>query len=403
MKIPFEKQVTKRQVKLFLRVLLVCLFFLIVGENAFAQGEAVPVELIKMLTLDDRGKPLSFPSAVFFDKNSKEIYIINGGRGRIVIFGPGPAYLPMVSVGPGRKVDSPAGISVDNDGRLYVCQTATDDHPARLTILNGALLVENEITFDGIALEEKIIPHRAVVGKNGLIYLSSQTIKGILILDDKGNFLRRLIPMINEETGEIVATQDRIISQKESSPQTDKAQQQQSSQSEPDDVSGLAGLPPELRPKIKTKSISTEQATEIKPVPVKEIVIDQNGLFYLLSEEYSKVFVYSPDEKFLYAFGQKGGGPKKLSRPRSVALDEKKQWAYVVDYMRHTILVYDLREKGKFLFEIGGRGIGPGWFNFPASAAVSNEGYLIVGDYFNQRVQILNVKMEYGVVGPIIK
>lgn len=403
MKTPFENQFTTLQVQLFLGVLLVFLFFFIVVENAFAQGEAVPVELIKMLTLDDRGKPLSFPSSVYFDKNSKEIYIINGGRGRIVVYGPGPAYLPMVSVGPGRKVDSPTGISVDHDGRLYVCQTGNNEKPARLTVLNGALLLENEVTFDGLAIEEKIIPQRAVVGKEGRIYLAGLGVKGILVFDGKGNFLRRLIPMIDDETGEVVATEDRMLPQKNSSPQVDIAQSAQSAESEQDDVSGLAGLPPELRPKMKARNRESELAVKIKPLTVRDVVADKNGALYLLSEEESKVYVYGVDEKFLYAFGQKGGAWGKMSRPRSVALDENKQWAYVVDYMRHTILVYDLREKGKFLFEIGGQGIGPGWFNYPVSVAVSSEGYLIVGDYFNHRVQILDVKVEYEKVGPIIK
>lgn len=379
------------------------LSFFIVMQSASAQQDGVPVELIKMLTLDDRGKPLSFPSSVYFDTSSKEIYIINGGHGRIVIYGPGPAYLPMISVGPGRKVDAPIGVSVDADGRLYVCQNGTSKKPARLTILNGALLLENEIAFDEIILGEKIIPQRAIVGEKGHIYLSGLGVEGVFVFDNKGDFLRRLIPMINEETRDVVATHDRMIPPPKASPQNDKAQSPQNSDPESEDDAGLDGLPPELRPRLKARSFSSESPVKVKPLVVRDLVADKNGNLYLLSEEESRVYVYGPDEKFKYAFGQKGGAWGKMSRPRSVALDEKKQWAYVVDYMRHTILVYDLREQGRFLFEIGGQGVGPGWFNYPVSATVSNEGYLIVGDYFNHRVQILDVKVEYKEVGPTLK
>ncbi len=397
-----RKQIIKRQASLFFCAGVILFSMLLIGENVLAQQEGAPVELVKMITLDDRGKQLRFPASVLFDKKSQEIYLINGGRGRIVIYGPGPGYVPLISVGPGRHIDAPTGISLDKSGRLYICQSETADKPNRVTIFNGALLIENEITFEGIAFEEKVVPQSAVAGKDGRIYLSSQLLKGILIFDSKGNFLRRLIPMIHMETGEVVATLAKMPGVNEPPAASEEEQPQQ--HVEQDDSSpDLSSLPPELRPKIKRRIETGPRVAKNKPVSVRQVVTDEKGRLYLLSEEDSRIYVYSPEEKFLYAFGQKGGGPKKMSRPRSLALDENKQWAYVVDYMRHTILVYDLVQQGKYLFEFGGRGVGPGWFNYPASAAVSSEGYVIVGDYFNQRVQILDVLVEYKPVGPTIK
>ncbi|MBW2163925.1 MAG: hypothetical protein JRF43_05670, partial [Deltaproteobacteria bacterium] len=62
---------------------------------------------------------------------------------------------------------------------------------------------------------------------------------------------------------------------------------------------------------------------------------------------------------------------------------------YVVDYLRHTVLVYDLT--GRYRFEFGGRGWGEGWFNYPTSLAVDSLGHLLVADLFNNRVQVLEV------------
>jgi hypothetical protein len=46
----------------------------------------------------------------------------------------------------------------------------------------------------------------------------------------------------------------------------------------------------------------------------------------------------------------------------------------------------------KYLTEFGGRGYGPGWFNFPTDLAINKRGQLIVADLFNKRVQVLDVE-----------
>jgi DNA-binding beta-propeller fold protein YncE len=59
---------------------------------------------------------------------------------------------------------------------------------------------------------------------------------------------------------------------------------------------------------------------------------------------------------------------------------------YIVDYMRHTITVYD--HDGKYLFEFGGLGFDPGWFWFPNNIGVDKKGRVYVADFFNHRVQV---------------
>ena len=58
--------------------------------------------------------------------------------------------------------------------------------------------------------------------------------------------------------------------------------------------------------------------------------------------------------------------------------------------MRHTISVYKY-ENGQYLFEIGGKGWGPGWFQYPQYVYVDQQQRLLVADTFNQRIQILKV------------
>jgi hypothetical protein len=77
--------------------------------------------------------------------------------------------------------------------------------------------------------------------------------------------------------------------------------------------------------------------------------------------------------------------------------------------MRHTILIFDM--SGRFMYEFGGLGTGPGWFQYPIALTLTRDGLLAVSDLFNHRVQVLDVQFEYkfpffntpGVRGPQVQ
>jgi DNA-binding beta-propeller fold protein YncE len=288
---------------------------------------------IKIFDRDDRANPLRYPSTVFYDRTMREIYVIDSGR--VLIFD--ADYTMLVSFGKGRGVAAPQGLYVDSDGRVYVCQSRDGDKPPRLTILNPALFVEKEIFLNSIAGAESFTPERIARSHDGTLYLvGPNTLPGVLVLDSQGNFLRWL----------------------------------RAGDSEPGESAGVPR----------------------KPVSIKDIDIDDQGRIYLLSEDTSKIYVYSPDEKFLFSFGQKGGSSGKTSRPRGLALDSDRRIIYVVDYMRHTVLVYDFN--GTYLAEFGGLGYSAGWFYYPTDIAVDETGRPIVADFFNHRVQILEMEVH---------
>lgn len=123
-----------------------------------------------------------------------------------------------------------------------------------------------------------------------------------------------------------------------------------------------------------------------KKAKLNYVSIDKYGRIYLVSEEESRVYVYDDNKKFLFKFGEKGGGTGKLSRPISVSVDNRNGTMYVVDYMRHTISVYD--RNGRYLSEFGGLGWGEGWFQHPRDIAVDASGRILVADTFNDRIEI---------------
>ncbi len=360
-------------------------------QPSVSSFDSDPVQAVAIITEDDQGNPLKFPSSVFFDGTMEETYVINGGRGRIVIYG--NDFFPRLSIGAGRGVLSPQGVYVDSEGQVYICQSRSAKKPPRITVLNAALFPEKEITFKDIPGAEDFVPQNLLEGVNGNIYVAGNGIKGVLVLDKDGHFLRKLCPMdrVLREKTEISEEALKKSFGGNNTP-LEKPAQAADQDTKSNISEEVLGLPPELIPKRKGKRVEESQEFEIAPVSIADVACDTDGRLYLLSEETSKVYVYSPDEKFLFSFGNKGGSSGKMSRPRSLAIDPKRKYIYVVDYMRHTVLIYDMA--GKYVHEIGGMGWGPGWFNYPTSITLDSRGRLIIADLFNQRVQVLKIKIK---------
>lgn len=370
------------------RVVCLCL----VGGTA-ALGQTREVKSLAQITVDDEGRELSYPSALFYDRSEQELYLVNGGTSRVVVYG--PDFFPLASMGAGHGVNRPGGGYVARDGLIYVCQSATPANPARVTVLNGAFFPVREIFFDEVPGTEGFRPTRVAVSRDGLLYVAGAATRGVLVLDQDGTLLRRLEPLDEIFNPEAVLGGD---SPPEPPELADASSPGEDQLPEPPEAAAPDGgsrfdIPEEFRPKSRQER-EAPAVRGLGPVRVGSVTIDADDKLYLVSAETSKVYVYDASETFLFSFGEKGGTPRKLSQPRGLAIDEKRGLLYVVDYMRHTILVYD--RDGKFQFEVGGRGTGPGWFNFPVDVVVNPQGQVIVADLFNRRVQVLEVEHSIG-------
>jgi len=341
----------------------------------------VTVNPIALITIDDDARNLHYPSSLFFDPLEQEIYLINGGTSKVVVYG--SDFFPLVSIGTGRGVDAPQGVFVAENGTVYICQSGSRLNPSnRVTILNAAFFPIQEIVLNDIPELADFKPSQVVVSREGLIYLAGTASRGVVVLDKNGTFLRRLEPMdlIHDQEAIAVAAWKRAEEENMAGAQEPEPQ-----------ISAAADIPEEFRPK-KKGGAKDSTGPGLGPVRVRKVVTDSEGHLYLISAETSKIYVYNAEETLLFSFGIKGGTAGKLSQPYSLAIDEKNKLLYVVDYMRHSILTFDFR--GNFIFEFGGQGAAPGWFNFPVDIAVNRHGQLIVADLFNKRLQVLEVSYE---------
>lgn len=119
------------------------------------------------------------------------------------------------------------------------------------------------------------------------------------------------------------------------------------------------------------------------------VATDADGSLYVTDRDRGRVAVYSASGKLLRSFGS-----EKLVQPTGIAVDRKRQVAYVVNDAaasegRHTVEVFSLA--GKHLRTMGGgRSDEVGRFNFPRSVNVAATGDLYVADMLNFRVQVFD-------------
>ncbi|GAB4339707.1 MAG: hypothetical protein Kow0089_12820 [Desulfobulbaceae bacterium] len=348
------------------------------GNNDDANG-VTEVDVVDIIYADQDGRKFNLPGSVFCDKSVDETYVVDNGR--IVVYGEN--HFPVVTLGPGRGAENALGVYVDRKGYVYVLQTAHYEKPSRITVYNPAFFPVKEIDISEIPGTGN--PRSMAIGVNGNMYVAFDSgIRGLLVLDSEGNFSHWLKPL------DLILDQSAIIRSGEATEQEEEVASSED-RAEPDfDISELA---PQLIPKKSDQVFEVFDEPGLGPVQVNDVQVDSDGNIYILSVETGKVYIYNPDEEFLYSFGEKGGSTGKLSQPQKMVIDEKKKAIYIIDATRHAILIYD--HSGRFMHEFGGKGVGPGWFQYPSSATTDSEGNLIVADKFNRRVQVLDLHFEY--------
>lgn len=303
-------------------LIIFCAFSIVANERPYIS------KCIHIIQDDEDGKGFSYPSSLFYEPVKDEIYLIDSGHSRILIYT--SDFFPLYSLDKDDGILGPICMTVDPKGYLFVGQSGNSKNlSARISVFNPCLKWKRDIYFKGFEGASKFVPKNIALDGEGRIYVAGTNHLGIVILDKKGKYISSIMPKENLEDGE-------------------------------------------------------------KHVTICDVEIDSRGMIYLLSEEKGRVYIYNKDEEFLLKFGEKGGSSAKLSRPRGIAVDVERGMIFIIDYMRHAANVYDT--KGVYIFEFGGRGWGEGWFQFPTDISVDGSSHVLVADTFNHRVQVIEIK-----------
>lgn len=311
---------------IFFSPLLITISSAIFCTSAIA-AQKDEVRLKAILSQDNHQKPLSYPTALFYDSENDEIYVVDAGNNQLVLFGR-DGY-PTDTVGEGRGLNNIIG-GLRYKNKLYVCCGSTNEFlSGSINILDNAFFPEQQLILATERPDQtNFVAKRVMASRRGWFYVLQSPASAISIFNSEWTFLHQISPFY-------------------------------------------------------------EHLGVREPAAIVDMAQDRHGRMYFLSEQWGRVFVYGENKEFLFGFGEKGGDTGKLARARGIAIDSKNNRVYISDYLRHTILVYNL--EGQWLYEIGGRGTRPGYFFYPSSVCVDNSGILYVADTFNHRVQIFSI------------
>lgn len=126
------------------------------------------------------------------------------------------------------------------------------------------------------------------------------------------------------------------------------------------------------------------------------LTVDQAGNLWLTDVGLHQVFKCSPEGQVLLTLGE-GGVPgddaTHFNLPTDVAVLADGSF-YVSDGYRNT-RVMKCSASGRFEFEWGTKGRGPGEFNLPHGITVDAQGRIIVCDRENERLQVFDAKGSF--------
>ncbi len=118
-----------------------------------------------------------------------------------------------------------------------------------------------------------------------------------------------------------------------------------------------------------------------------DIAFDSKGNVFV--SEYGdndRIQVFDSSGKYLYQFGKFGDGDGELSRPQSMVIDH--DVVYITDACNHRIAVFTI--EGRFVRNMGKVGASLGEFRFPYGLDIDSRGRLIVCEFGNSRVQMID-------------
>ncbi len=158
---------------------------------------------------------------------------------------------------------------------------------------------------------------------------------------------------------------------------------------------------------LGTKGVAGQDGTHFNGIA--DLVFTPQGDFYV-ADGYvnNRIAKFSKDGKFLFEWGRKGTGPGEFDLPHGIAMDTQRR-IYVADRGNSRVQVFD--DSGKFLRQWKGPEFGCPW-----GVAVGPDGYLYVvdgGDAYQfqsktdtnpkrlDRARILKMDLDGHIVDPI--
>jgi DNA-binding beta-propeller fold protein YncE len=285
--------------------IILCLFYLWLSFPSILHAElrGAQIAYVESIREDEDGGKIHFPSTIFVDQVTDEIYIIDS-KARIIIYT--SDFFPLFTLDIRRGVESPLSLSVDKEGNLYVLQSPTKKIKRhRISVFNACLKWKRDIYLEGFEGAESLIMNRIAVDKHGNIYVVCFSYPGVLILNNMGELQEIISP--EEEEGTVVFVNVTI---------DEKGQIYLVSE-----IEGRIYVYDENRKflfKFGEKGGSSGKLSR----PTAVGVDDLRGRIYVVDYMRHTISVYSTkDGTYLFEFGGLGWGEGWFQHPKDIAVE----------------------------------------------------------------------------------
>ena len=156
----------------------------------------VPTKItcLQIIQEDYEGLKISYPRQVFVDPVKKEIYVVDTGNYRILIYT--SDFYPLLAIGSTYGVESPVGLAIDSEGYLFIAQTKSKrNKKGRISVLNPSLGWKKDIYFEGFDGADNFEPNNIAINNKGYLYVTGNSYRGVVIMDKDGAFSHLLTPV----------------------------------------------------------------------------------------------------------------------------------------------------------------------------------------------------------------
>jgi len=255
----------------------------------------------------------------------------------------------------------PFGVFADDNGRLYVTDTA--DQSVHVFDPKDS----KYFAIEGIDKKRRLSsPIGVAVDKDRNIYVSDSVTKKVYVFNEKGKFLREI------GTDHIMKRPTGIA--------IDKA-------------SGTLYVVDTIASNILVYSLDGRHIKTIGEYGSGNgqfnrptfIAIGRDGNLYITDTMNVRVQILDKNGKFIGKFGKRGTGTGDFANPRGIALDSEGH-IYVTDTIFEAVQIFD--KSGQLLLVFGRQGMKHGEFALPGGISISNDDKIYIADSYNMRVQV---------------
>lgn len=125
-----------------------------------------------------------------------------------------------------------------------------------------------------------------------------------------------------------------------------------------------------------------------------DVAFDDDGYAYVAEYgDNDRIQVFDLAGNYIRQFGRFGQGDGEFARPQSLVI--RQGLVYVADACNHRIAIFGT--DGRFVRNLGGVGTGLGQFRFPYGLAMDSRGRLVVCEFGNNRIQLVDPETGRGI------